>query len=67
MAGQFCGEVDGGDHSVGAGDAFPGDVGRGAVVGGGAHEREAERDVHAVVEREQLGRRGFCPCQFARS
>src|SRR5437867_8487499 len=43
-------QVDGGDHPLGPGDTFAGNVGRSAVVGRGAHEREAECDVHAVVE-----------------
>ena len=33
------------------GDAAAGDVERGAVVGAGAHERQAERDVDAVARR----------------
>src|SRR5216117_4090063 len=48
--GQPSRQVDGGDHPIGPGDAFAGDVGRGAVVGRRAHERQAESDVHAIVE-----------------
>ena len=36
------------------GDAFAGDVERGAVIDRRADDRQAERDVHRVTEREQL-------------
>ena len=38
------------------GTAAAGDVERGAVVGAGAHERQAERDVDAVLDAEILHR-----------
>ena len=38
------------------GDAAAGDVERGAVVGAGAHERQAERHVDAVLDAEVLHR-----------
>ena len=46
--------MEGGEEAVGAGDAAAGDVERGAVVGAGAGEREAEGDVHAGVEGVEL-------------
>ena len=38
------------------GAAAAGDVERGAVIGAGAHERQAERDVDAVLDAEVLHR-----------
>ena len=40
----------------GARDALAGDVERGAVVGRGAHERQAQRDVDAAIEIDRLDR-----------
>ena len=41
---------------AGIGAAGAGDVEGGAVVGRGAHERQAQRDVDRVVERQRLDR-----------
>ena len=45
-----------GDQARRIGLAGAGDVEGGAVVGRGAHERQAERDVDRVVERQRLDR-----------
>ncbi len=49
-------EVERRQEALRARPAGAGDVVGGAVIGGGAHERQAERQVHAVVEVEQLER-----------
>ena len=48
---------DGGAHAAGIRAAGAGDVDRRAVIGGGADERQPERDVHAAAERGDLDRR----------
>ncbi len=53
---QFAGVGEGVREGVGEGDALPGDVERGAVVDRRADDRQAERDVDAGVERQQLHR-----------
>ena len=45
-----------GDEARRIGDALAGDVERRAVIGRGAHEGQAERDVDALVEGERLDR-----------
>ena len=41
-------------HAAGVGDAAAGDVERGAVIDRRADDRQAQRDVHGLAEREQL-------------
>ena len=50
------GEAQRGDEAVGARLAGAGEREGGAVVGRGAHERQAQRDVDAAVEGERLER-----------
>src|SRR4029077_7393533 len=45
---ELDGKVDGFDQAAGIGLAGAGEVERGAVIDGGADERQAERDVHAL-------------------
>src|SRR6266571_7321939 len=45
-----------GRHALPAGDALARDVERGPVVDAGAHEREPQRHVDALVEARQLDR-----------
>ena len=45
-----------GDQAVGPRDAMAGDVERRAVIGRGAHEGQAERDVDRLVEGDRLDR-----------
>src|SRR2546426_2135573 len=47
---ELNGELDGFDQAAGIGFAGPGEVERSAVVDRGAHERQAEGDVHALAE-----------------
>src|SRR5205823_9617235 len=47
-------EINGGDHAVGASDAFPGNFKCCAVIGTGARKWEAQRDVHTFVKGMQL-------------
>ena len=49
-------ELQRGDQARRIGLAGAGDIERGAVIGRGAHERQAERDVDAVVEGQRLDR-----------
>src|SRR6478735_10702906 len=49
-------ELDGGDGRPGIGLVGAGDVECGAMIGGGAHDRQPERQVHAFVEMESLER-----------
>jgi hypothetical protein len=53
---ELRGQVDRGDHTVWARDAFAGDIERGAVIGTGARKRQAEGDVHAGMKGVQLQR-----------
>ena len=54
--GQPGGERERGDQARRVGAAGAGDVEGGAVIGRGAHERQAERHVDGVVEGERLDR-----------
>ncbi len=54
--GDGGGELQGFDEAVRRGAPLGGDVERGAVVGRGAHERQPERDVDALIEAERLQR-----------
>ena len=49
-------KLQGCDETLGRGDALAGNVERRAVVGRCAHERQAERDVDALVEGQRLDR-----------
>src|SRR6266404_5571891 len=53
---QFNRQIDRGNHAIGFRDSFPRDFKRGAVIGTGAGERQAERRVHAVMKRVQFER-----------
>src|SRR5687767_9198728 len=48
------GEVERGEEALGARETFPGDVVGHAVVGRGAHDGEADGDVHGLLEVEEL-------------
>ena len=54
MGGEAEGVVDGGLQAGRVGLALPGDVERRAVVGTGAHEGQAQRDVDALVQARYL-------------
>ena len=56
MGGEAEGVVDGGLQAGRVGLALPGDVERRAVVGTGAHEGQAQRDVDALVQAQVLDR-----------
>jgi len=51
-----CRKLQSSDQTCGIGTAGPGDVEGGAVIGGRAHEWQAQRDVDGVVEGERLNR-----------
>ena len=51
-----CGLADRRGHRARVGAVLPGDVERGAMVGRGADDRQAERDVDAFLEMERLQR-----------
>ena len=51
---ELCRQIDRGDHTVWARDAFAGDIERGAVIGTGARKRQAEGDVHPGMKGVQL-------------
>ena len=53
---QPVGELERRDEARRVGDPLSGDVERRAVIGGRAHERQAERDIDAVIEGEGLDR-----------
>ena len=55
-AAELLGRLDRDDEAGGRRDALAGDVERGAVVDAGADDRQAERDVDALVEAEVLDR-----------
>ena len=55
-AAQLPGHADRLDQAGGVGPAAAGDVERRAVVGAGAHQRQAQRDVHALFDAEVLHR-----------
>src|SRR5581483_8060855 len=46
---KFAGKRERGDKARRIGDALAGDVERRAVIGGGANERQAERDIDAAI------------------
>ena len=53
---QSVGELERRDEARRIGDPLSGDIERRAVIGGCAHERQAERDIDAFVEGEGLRR-----------
>ncbi len=53
---HVVGHVDGREQAGGIGAAGSGDIERRAVIGRGAHERQAERDVDAAGEVDGLDR-----------
>ena len=54
--GKPCRKLQRGDQARRIGAAGAGDVEGGAVVGRGAHERQAERDVDGMIESQRLDR-----------
>src|SRR4051812_13083760 len=49
-------QVDRGNHAVGSGHSFPGDLERGAMVGARSWKWQTESDVHAIVKGVKLER-----------
>jgi hypothetical protein len=56
LDGEFNRQVDGRSHTSGVGFVSSHDIKRGSMIGTGAHNRKAERNVHCLIEREQLHR-----------
>ena len=50
FSGEFYGEIDRGDHAVGARNSFARDLKRGAMIGTRARKRQAKRHIHAFVK-----------------
>ena len=53
---EFNREVDRGDHAVGAGDSFAGNLKRSAVIGTSARKRQTQGHIHAIVKCVQFQR-----------